>query len=205
MNKKIKFVIILIILLCIYTYICAYSYASEISENLSKNIFRLHIIANSNSEEDQNLKYKVRDNLLQYMNKICKNCSSKDEVIKIVYLNQDNFKAIAEETIKKEGFTYPVKIEIGNFEFPTKSYGDISFPAGYYDALKVNIGDSLGHNWWCVMFPPLCFVNTNTGLLPTESKETLQKNLSEEEYSIISDSENNNISFKFKILEFFKK
>lgn len=204
MKKNLKVILILTILFLIYIFICAYSYVYAISEDLSDSVFRLHIIANSNTEEDQNLKYIVRDNLIQYMNELCTNCSSKEEIIEIAEQHIDDFKNIAENTIRSEGFTYNVTVEIGNFEFPTKVYGDISFPSGYYDALKVKIGESSGQNWWCVMFPPLCFVNTTTGIVPDESKEALQENLSEEEYRIISDTNNASISFKFKIIEFFE-
>lgn len=204
MKKNLKFILIITFLIFIYTFICAYNYVYAVSTNLSDSVFRLHIIANSDSKEDQDLKYIVRDNLIQYMDKLCENCSSKTEVIEIAKNNISNFKQIAEDTIKEQGFSYDVNVEIGNFEFPTKSYGDISFPAGYYDALKVKIGNSSGQNWWCVMFPPLCFVNTTTGLVPTESKENLEENLSDEGYKIVSDSDNSNIAFKLKIIEFFE-
>ena len=204
MKKNLKFILIITFLIFIYTFICAYNYVYAVSTNLSDSVFRLHIIANSDSKEDQDLKYIVRDNLIQYMVKLCENCSSKTEVIEIAKNNISNFKQIAEDTVKEQGFSYDVNVEIGNFEFPTKSYGDISFPAGYYDALKVKIGNSSGQNWWCVMFPPLCFVNTTTGLVPTESKENLEENLSDEGYKIVSDSDNSNIAFKFKIIEFFE-
>lgn len=204
MKKNLKFILIITFLIFIYTFICAYNYVYAVSTNLSDSVFRLHIIANSDSKEDQDLKYIVRDNLIQYMDKLCENCSSKTEVIEIAKNNISNFKQIAENTVKEQGFSYDVNVEIGNFEFPTKSYGDISFPAGYYDALKVKIGNSSGQNWWCVMFPPLCFVNTTTGLVPTESKENLEENLSDEGYKIVSDSDNSNIAFKFKIIEFFE-
>ena len=204
MKKNLKFILIITFLIFIYTFICAYNYVYAVSTNLSDSVFRLHIIANSDSKEDQDLKYIVRDNLIQYMVKLCENCSSNTEVIEIAKNNISNFKQIAEDTVKEQGFSYDVNVEIGNFEFPTKSYGDISFPAGYYDALKVKIGNSSGQNWWCVMFPPLCFVNTTTGLVPTESKENLEENLSDEGYKIVSDSDNSNIAFKFKIIEFFE-
>ena len=204
MKKNLKFILIITFLIFIYTFICAYNYVYAVSTNLSDSVFRLHIIANSDSKEDQDLKYIVRDNLIQYMDKLCEICSSKTEVIEIAKNNISNFKQIAEDTVKEQGFSYDVNVEIGNFEFPTKSYGDISFPAGYYDALKVKIGNSSGQNWWCVMFPPLCFVNTTTGLVPTESKENLEENLSDEGYKIVSDSDNSNIAFKFKIIEFFE-
>ena len=140
-NPKVKMVIILSFLIFAYTSICAFSYAQTVSQELSDSVFRLHVIANSNSTEDQNLKYIVRDNLIKYMNNICGNCSNKEDAIKLVNENIPNFQKIAEDTIKQNGFNYPVSIEIGNFEFPTKTYGDISLPAGYYDALKVQIGE----------------------------------------------------------------
>lgn len=204
-NSKIKMFIILTFLLFIYTTICAVSYAQNISTDIANSVFRLHVIANSDSQEDQNLKYKVRDNLLSYMNKICKNAQSKSEAIEIAKKHENDFKNIALETIKNEGYSYNVKINIGNFEFPTKHYGDISLPAGYYDALRVEIGEAKGQNWWCVMFPPLCFVDVSSGIVPEDSKEMLENNLSEEEFALVSDKSNAEIQFKFKLLELFNK
>ena len=202
-NSKIGMLAILTILLFIYTSICAFSYVSAVSTDISKSVFRLHVLANSNSDEDQALKYKVRDNLLNYMNNICSNYSSKEEAISLVTEHKDEFKQVALETIKNEGYNYDVNINIGNFEFPTKQYGDISLPAGYYDALRVEIGEAKGRNWWCVMFPSLCFIDISSGIVPEESKEELQNVLSDEEYSIISDNNNYEMKFKFKLLEFF--
>lgn len=204
-NPKVKMVIILSFLLFIYTTICAFSYAQNISTDIADNVFRLHILANSDSNEDQNLKYKVRDNLLSYMNEICIYCTNKEKAIELVEKNKENFKQIAIDTIKSEGYTYDVNINIGNFEFPTKDYGDISLPAGFYDALRVEIGEANGRNWWCVMFPPLCFVDISSGVVPEESKELLENNMSEEEFALISDNSNSKIKFKFKVLEFFNR
>ena len=178
-------------------------YAQTTSSDIAESVFRLHVIANSNSDEDQNLKYKVRDSLLKYMNNLCDNCSSKEEAIEIVTKHQEEFKNIALQTIHNEGYSYNVNIEIGNFEFPTKNYGDISLPAGFYDALKVEIGEAKGRNWWCVMFPSLCFNIYSSGIVPEESKEELKNNLSHEEYSLISNDSNYGIKFKFKLLEMF--
>ena len=201
-NSKVKMVIILSFLLFLYTTICAISYAQTVSSNISKSVFRLHVIANSDSQEDQNLKYIVRDNLLSYMNEICANVNNKAEAIEIAKQNEAEFKQIAIQTIQEQGYSYDVNISIGNFEFPTKQYGDISLPAGYYDALRVEIGEAKGQNWWCVMFPPLCFVDISSGIVPEESKELIQNNLNEEEFALVSDH-NPEIQFKFKLLEFF--
>lgn len=203
MKKNIKMVIILSFLLFIYISICAISYAQNVSSDIANSVFRLHVIANSDTDEDQNLKYIVRDNLLDYMNTICKDCKSKQEAISMVEKNKDVFKQIAMDTISKEGYSYFVTINIGNFEFPTKHYGDISLPAGFYDALRVEIGEAKGQNWWCVMFPPLCFVDISSGVVPDESKELMENSLSEEEFALVSNQSDNNIAFKFKLLEFF--
>ena len=181
----------------------AYSYASSISSDLSKSVFRLHVIANSDSDEDQSLKLQVRDKLLDYMNSITANVSSKDDAIKIAQDHQKDFQIIAEQTILDKGYSYLVTVEIGNYEFPTKHYGDITLPSGYYDALRVKIGDACGHNWWCVMFPPLCFVDVTSGIVPESSKDQLKENMSSEDYSIIS-NDNSLTEFKFKIVELFK-
>ena len=204
-NPKVKMVIILSFLLFIYTSICAISYAQNISNDIADSVFRLHVIANSDSKEDQDLKYIVRDDLLSYMNEICSNCKTKQEAIDIVTENKDKFEEIAKSTIKERGFSYDVRINIGNFEFPTKNYGDISLPAGLYDALRVEIGEAKGQNWWCVMFPPLCFVDVTSGVVPEESKEVMEENLSEEEFALVSDSSNDELQFKFKLIEFFQE
>lgn len=204
-NSKVKSGILLSLLLVLYIFICANNYVQAVSADISNSVFRLHVIANSNSKEDQNLKYKVRDKLLDYMNSLCININSKEEAISLVQAHKKEFENIALEVIHEEGFDYCVNINIGDFEFPTKTYGDISLPAGMYDALRVEIGNASGQNWWCVMFPSLCFIDISSGVVEEDSKELLEDNLSEESYTIVSDNSNAIVKFKFKILEFFGK
>lgn len=202
-NSKFKNIILFAFLLFIYIFVSAHNYVSAVSNNLSEAVFRLHIIANSDSDEDQSLKLKVRDSLIEYMNKICTNCTTKEESISIATSHIDEFQKIAEQTIKDNGYNYSVKININNFYFPTKNYGDISLPAGLYDALRVEIGEAKGQNWWCVMFPSLCFIDISSGVVDEEAKENLEENLEKESYTIISDSKKSDIKFKFKLIEFF--
>ncbi len=203
-NKNINSIMILFLLLFLFIFISAYSYVSAISNNLYDSVFRLHIIANSDSNEDQNLKYVVRDDLIKYLQNSKNNFSTKESFINYTNTHINELKYIAENTIKKNGFDYSVNLEVGNFVFPTKNYGDITFPTGSYDALKVKIGKAAGKNWWCVMFPPLCFINSTSGIVPDESKQTLKQELSEENYKIISETKNPDITVKFKIIEFFQ-
>ena len=201
----IKRFFVVLILFSAFIFISALSYVNAVSEDISDSVFRLHVIANSDSDEDQALKYKVRDAILDYMDDITANCTSKEEVISLANEHKEEMCNVAKETISANGYDYDVSIEIGNFEFPTKQYGDISLPAGYYDAVRVKIGEASGQNWWCVMFPPLCFVDVTSGVVPNESKEIIKKNLNnDEEYSIISDKEDAGIQFKFSLIEFFK-
>ena len=201
--KNSKKYFIIFILLFLYVMLYSFSYANNVVSDLSNSLFRLHVIANSNSKEDQNLKYLVRDELISYMNTLCSNVSSKEQAIAIANEHLDDFQKVANEVISKNGFNYSAKVQIGNFAFPTKTYGDISLPAGYYDALKVELGKAEGKYWWCVMFPSLCFVDINNGIVPEESKEELQASLLEEDYNLIS-SNNSEYKLKFKIVELFE-
>lgn len=201
--KNFKRFLIIFLLFIVYILLSVFSYSNAVSAGISDSVFRLHVIANSDSIEDQNLKYLVRDELIKYMNSICENISSKESAIKLAQENKDEFYNIAKKVIEDNGFNYDVNIDIGNFSFPTKTYGDIALPAGFYDALKVKIGSSNGQNWWCVMFPSLCFVDINEGIVPDESKENLENNMEKENYNLIS-SDKFEFKLKFKLVELFE-
>ena len=206
MNKSIFYRVLLVILLLI-VFVCfsAYSYVTAVSNGIADSVFRLHVIANSDSDEDQALKLKVRDSLLEYMNSLCSSTSSKEEAMRIANENIDDFTKIAQDVIYQNGYNYSVDVSVGSCDFPTKEYGDVSLPAGTYDALRVKIGSASGHNWWCVMFPPLCFVDVTSGIIPEESKENLEENLDSESYNLISNNEDDiGLNIKFKLIELFQ-
>lgn len=194
---------LLILLLLLFIFVSALSYATNVSAHLASGVFRLHVIANSDADFDQNLKYIVRDNVIEYMKTICDEGISRQDYINIAYNNIDNIKKVAQDTIFNNGYNYTVNVSIGNFKFPTKTYGDVTFPAGFYDALRIEVGNAEGQNWWCVMFPPLCFVDVTSGIVPEESKETLKNDISAEEYDLIT-SNNSEVQFKFKLVEIFQ-
>ena len=196
--KNLKNLLVIFVLFIVYIFLSIFSYSNAVSEDIFNSVFRLHVIANSNSEEDQSLKYDVRDALISYMNSISTDISSKEEAIKLVNENKDEFYKIAKRVISDKGFNYDV-----NFSFPTKTYGDISLPAGLYDALKVEIGEASGQNWWCVLFPSLCFVDVSEGIVPEESKEDLEANMDAENYNLIS-SDTLEFKVKFKLVELFE-
>lgn len=202
--KKIMYIICLIILFSSFVLISMSSYATTISSDLANNFFRLHILANSDSEEDQTLKLKVRDSIIEYMNTLSYEGLTKESAIALTNSHLQDFKEIAEKTIQEQGYDYPVTLEIGNFYFPTKEYGNVSLPAGYYDALKIEIGNAKGKNWWCSLFPPLCFVDISSGVIDEDSEEYLKENLTDEEFAIITNN-SDDVKFKFKIIELLNK
>jgi len=199
-NSKFKRFLLLIILLILYITISAVSYTNAVCTNIADSVFRLHVIANSDSDADQNLKYIVRDKVINYIKEISKTASSKDKIIEIAKNNLEEIENIAMQTIYEQGYNYSIQVNIGNFAFPSKQYGDITLPPGYYDALKIEIGEASGQNWWCVMFPPLCFVDVTSGIVPDESKEIMKNSMQEEEYELISEA-NTELKIKFKIVE----
>lgn len=198
--KKIKYVIVLTILLGMFLFISAISYATTISKDLSENFFRLHILANSDSKEDQELKLKVRDAVISYMETLSYDGLNKNEAVLLTTEHLEDFKNIAKQVLEENNCNYDVTLEIGNFYFPTKEYGNISLPAGFYDGLKIEIGEAKGQNWWCSLFPPLCFVDISSGIIDEASENELKENLSDEEFAIITGN-SEEIKLKFKLLE----
>lgn len=186
--KALRKATFLTILLFSFIFSSAYSFASCSFSDLKNSVLRLHVIANSDSDEDQSLKLKVRDNILSYINDL--SFSSREECIKYCKNHIQVLKDLSLRTIHDNGYDYDVNVEIGDFYFPTKTYGDISFPSGFYEALKIEIGNARGHNWWCVMFPPLCFVDVSSGIVPDDSKKILEDMLSSEDYNLITSGNN---------------
>ena len=129
---------------------------------------------------------------------------SKEDAILLTEEHINDFQKIAKKTIQDEGFNYPISIQIGNFYFPTKIYGNLSLPSGYYDAVKIEIGEAKGKNWWCSLFPPLCFVDVSSGIIDEDSENTLKENLTDDEFALIT-SDSETIRLKFKIVEILSK
>ena len=149
---------------------------------IKDKVLRLHVIANSDSEEDQALKLKVRDQVLATLKPLLENAEDRSSSEAIVRAHLSEVEAAARETAWQEKPGENVHAELTNTRFPEKTYGDCTFPAGNYDALRITIGEAKGKNWWCVLFPSLCFVDTVHGGVPEESKELLKNVLTEEEY-----------------------
>lgn len=135
-----KNILIIIFLFIIYFIFYSFSYSYSVSQELEENIFRLHIIANSDSVEDQELKLYVRDNLIEYLHQF--SFSSKEDLIKFLNKNKSEIENVIQKSINEKGFSYPFTLEISNSFFPKKEYNNIELPSGIYDGLRVKIGDS---------------------------------------------------------------
>lgn len=144
-----KKIITIFLVVCSLFLICGCSNSQE--------YLRVHIRANSNSEEDQNVKYLVKDVVVEYMTPLLENAENKDDVISIIENNKENLITLIDGVLLSQGFNYGCSIEIKNEFFPTRSYDNFTLNADYYDALIVNLGNATGNNWWCVMYPNLCF------------------------------------------------
>ena len=150
---------LIFLLITIFIFISARSYSKNMFKNISNNFLRLHVVANSDSTEDQILKYKIRDAVIDYMKPYFSNINTKKDALEILNSQKNNITNLAKKIATDNGYTYPVTVFIGNFYFPTKEYSEIILPEGYYDALKIELGDAKGQNWWCVMFPSLCIID----------------------------------------------
>ncbi|AYF54154.1 stage II sporulation protein R [Clostridium botulinum C] len=206
--KKVLAVMVSLMILCGSILVVSYIKADASQKSIANKLIRFHVIANSDSTEDQALKLKVRDEILEYISPKLKNSKSIEESRQIIKENSEVINAIAKKTIQKNGYTYTVKTELSHENFPVKTYGDITLPQGDYEAYRVIIGNGKGHNWWCVMFPPLCFTDITKGEVELQkTDEMMKKTLTKEEYKLVNNKceENNEIIFKFKIIEKLKK
>lgn len=143
--------------------------------NNNSDYLRIHIRANSNSEEDQNIKYFIKDIMVEYMEPLLQDVNSKEKAVQVFQENKENLIELIDGVLLESGFDYSCHIEINNEFFPTRSYDDIVLESGYYDALIVNLGSGNGNNWWCVMYPNLCFNQPNNVVYKSKILEIINK------------------------------
>lgn len=192
MKGFIKAACVALILTVLFTMIPFQAACSDISDS----VFRLHILANSDSEADQNLKLKVRDRLLEYSQTLFQKAKTKEEAEMLIADRLQELADVASSEIAQNGFEYPVRAEIIRMHFTTRHYENYTLPSGTYDALRITIGEGKGHNWWCVMFPSLC-INTNS-----DGDRKTKEALGDEEYGVVK---NEKREYKFFIVELFEK
>lgn len=228
LNRKNLFpaLLSLFIFLCVMLYFwiglllflsgCTYNEAADMStakaeslqESIADEVLRLHIIADSNSDIDQEIKLEIKDAVVTYLEPYLTGITTKAEAVEVISAQLDNLAAIADQILEAGGFSYTAAVSLERSYFPIKTYGDLTLPAGEYDALKICLGSASGKNWWCLVFPQLCFVDVTYGTLPEESREGLKAILSEEEYNLVfapSDKDTSSINIRWKLIELLKK
>ncbi len=164
------------------------------SKEISNEVFRLHILANSDSADDQNLKLAVRDAVQKYCYSIYNDAAAKEDAERIIAERLPEIIAAAQNEVYKNGCNYPVKGEIVKMYFTNRVYENITLPAGDYDAVRITIGEGKGHNWWCVMFPPIC-------ISAADNEAEISDVLDEEQTELVTD---NKYEYKFKIYEVYQ-
>ena len=156
-----------------------------VQQQLAEKVLRFHVVANSDSGADQELKLHVRDAVGAYMHEQLETVTEKKDCENCVKECLPKIEEIAEEIIRENGFHYPVRAELTSCDFPVKTYGNYTFPKGTYDALKVTIGEGEGQNWWCVMYPNMCFQNSIYEVVDANTDKELRKVLDEEAYQAV--------------------
>ena len=167
-------------------------------DQLADKVVRLHILANSDSEEDQALKLRVRDRVLERATELLEQTGDRREAADVLQSHLPELERIAAEEISDCGYEYDVTAEVANTMFPTKEYDGFTLPAGEYLALRIIIGEGNGHNWWCVVFPPLC--TTAAADVPASA---LAAGFDEEEVALVTE-ENEGYVLKFKAMEWWE-
>lgn len=168
-------------------------------EKIYESVVRLHVLANSDSDEDQALKLKVRDAVLSYVSPRVIDSKSREEAIEILQGELKNIEAVSAKVVKEEGYDYPVKVTLTVEEYPTRNYEAMSFPSGEYVSLRVMLGEAEGQNWWCVLFPPLCLSAASE---KAENEEAfIAVGLNSDQYKIITETEDATYYLRFKLLE----
>ncbi len=175
-----------ILMSIIITGLVASAKKKEMQEELANEVFRFHVLANSDSAEDQALKMEVKEAVISYMEQELPKSDSVEATKAWAYENLEQIEEVACETIEEAGYEYSVVAKVTTCHFPDKTYGDITFPAGTYDALRVEIGEASGQNWWCVLYPNLCFIDAVHAVVPDDGKKDLQKILKEDTYEMIT-------------------
>ena len=191
----------ILLLFCIFVLCAAVCDVLPIhgEEKIYGSVVRLHVLANSDSEEDQALKLKVRDAVLSYVSPLVADCESREEAIAILEGETEGIRTAAAQVIEREGFDYSADVTLTVEDYPTRNYESMSFPSGAYVSLRVMLGEAEGQNWWCVLFPPLCLGAASERL---ENEEAfIAVGLTSDQYKIITETDETKYYLRFKILE----
>ncbi|MBR5452616.1 MAG: stage II sporulation protein R [Clostridia bacterium] len=199
------FLLLIISVVILLAYLAGTLFPLYCESDLYDKVIRLHVLANSDSTEDQSLKLKVRDEVLRVMGDKLSSDMNIDDAKMIITGELDELRAAAEEKIRELGYSYSVNVSVGEEKYPEREYDEITLPGGKYTSLRVEIGAAEGQNWWCVVFPPLCLGAAGEKNSTSSNEEALIKvGFTEEQYKIITENDKPRYKLKFKILEVFE-
>lgn len=173
---------------------------ADLQQSIASKIIRFHVIANSDSDADQQLKMQVKNGVVAAMEPMLADVKNINEAREIIQLHISDIEQIAQQILSDNGCHKPVTATLTNCYFPVKAYGEFTFPDGEYEALRIIIGEGSGKNWWCVMYPRLCFVDSLYTVVPKESKKELKKQLTDEEYEELLHGKKT-VKISWKVLE----
>ena len=186
-----------ILLAMIVSGLVLYAKRNDMQKELAEQVFRFHVLANSDSDEDQALKLKVKEAILAYMKQELPESDSVDTTKEWAKVNLRTIEEVGQAVILREGYSYPIRAAVTTCIFPDKTYGDVTFPAGRYEALRIEIGKAAGQNWWCVLYPNLCFFDSVHAVVPKKGKDALKKVLEADTYRMVT------ATTRFRIKWFF--
>lgn len=195
----------LLILSVLFLWVCLETAQAKINmqHSIADEIIRLHVLANSDSPQDQQLKLKVKSRIVEEMQQRLEGITDLAKARTAILSSIPSLEEAAKSVIAEEGYAYSVTGKLEQTWFPEKTYGDMTFPAGKYEALRIQIGAAGGRNWWCVLFPSLCFVDETYAVVPEDSKDRLKDSLSEDEYDMLLDDEETDVKIGFRIGEWW--
>jgi len=199
MRRTILYILLLALTACL---VCPLS-THDIPQTAADGLLRLHVVANSDSPEDQVLKLRIKDRIISEIGSQVSSIDNKKGLLDYLDDNIDRIEKIAGQEIQKTQKEYRAKAEVGSFRFPTRSYGSLTLPAGEYHALRIVLGEGKGANWWCVMFPPLCFVDTKNGVAYARDQKRVEEMLAGEDRAPVEmdNMENMPVRARFRVLE----
>jgi len=183
-----------------YTYV----YSATSQRDIAENVIRFHVLPHSNSHTDQRIKDVVRTEVLAEFEDLLRASESVKESRQLLENELPAIQAYAETVVRGLGFDYPVEVRLANAFFPTQTYGELSFPPGIYEALQITIGDGAGRNWWCLMFPPLCFVDMTS---TDAGRQQLSDTMSDESFRLLTHQDEDapaTMEVRFRVVEWWQ-
>ena len=200
MKRTIKLWEIALLIGCLLTLLFGNLFQAEKTvSDLQQHVLRMHILANSDSDADQQLKYQVRDALLASSETLFGSSQpeSRKALETTAKAHLHEMETIAQQVVQEQGYFYPVKAELVTMPFTERTYEDLTMPAGTYEAIRITIGAAAGQNWWCVMYPNMCFSDTMYEVIDEDAKSSLKKVLSDDEYQKVLESGDYKVRFRY--------